>query len=262
MAKITDKALAETIAALESELSATLAKAEPPAPESSDDSDSAPAEAPHEETPGEAPHEAPPESPPQASPEASAPDAAQDPAQEDGPVDPAALQAEYAQLSPEELDMHLQAAMAAKEALMGAAGAGAGSPPPPAAPPVAPPMAPPAGSPPPMMGKSEVTDLKAQVEKLSKALDEKSGDIDLLVKFVTAPKRKAITEISQVKYLGKSEDTSSNEPRNWTAAEAKQALHNALPSLSKAERDLVVKYNVHQVGIEALAPILEKVMKK
>lgn len=84
-----------------------------------------------------------------AAPGAAAPGAApgQDPAAAGpAPLTPEALQAEYAQLAPEELDMHIKAALSAKEALAAAAapapGAGAM---PGASPAGAPPMAPPPG---------------------------------------------------------------------------------------------------------------------
>jgi len=54
--------------------------------------------------------------------DASAP-ASADPAADAAPLTPEALQAEYSQLAPEELDMHIKAALAAKEALAASASA-------------------------------------------------------------------------------------------------------------------------------------------
>lgn len=134
--------------------------------------------------------EAPPAAP---SPEGAAPSpeaAPADPAADAGPVDPAALEQEYAKLPPEELKAHYLAAKAALFAVMGAGGPdaggapgapGAGAPPagpdagaamappdagaapmgPPGAAPAAPPMAPPSAGPgpdemPPPAMKAEV----------------------------------------------------------------------------------------------------------
>jgi hypothetical protein len=291
MAKITDKAVLAIIAELEAELNdaAMLAKAEPEGPpaESTDDSASPPAD----ESEGEsAPPAGPPadsapapEAPsaPAASPEAppASPEAPMDPAAQgaQGPMDPAALQAEYAQLPPDQLDMHIQAAMAAKEALAGAASAGA--------PPMASPMAPPApaASPapagaPPMMGKneiktgkenggmvkSEVDVLRAELADLKKSLTDKNEDVELLTKAVKMviekPSRKAVTSVSQLQYLGKSEAPVTTQ-KTFTKAEAEAKLTAVLPSLTKSERDLVVQYSLGRVQIGALESILDKASK-
>ena len=297
MAKITDKAVMATIAALEAELNdaAMLAKAEgsPPA-ESSDDSasppvsdDSAPASPPADD--GSAPASPAPEAPgaaPEAPPEAAGAAPMDPAAQAPGaaPMDPAALQAEYAQLAPEELDMHIQAAMAAKEALAGAASAGA----PPMAPPGASPAPAPAASPapagPPMMGKGELTagkviptgkenggiaksetdSLKAELAELKKSIADKNEDVELLTKAVKMviekPQRKAITSVGQLQYLGKSEAPAAPQ-KTYTKAEADAKLSAILPSLSKSERNLVVQYSLGRVEIGALESILDKASK-
>jgi len=288
MAKITDKAVLATIAALEAELkdAAMLAKAEPEGPpaESSDDSaspsadDASPSSAPAPAEDASAPAPEAPSAPPEAAPASpEAPAGVQDPAaQAQGPLDPAALQAEYSQLPPDQLDMHIQAALAAKEALAGAANAGAASPA--AAPPMAPPAASPAASPAPMvakgeiktgkeqggMVKSEAAALREELAALKKSLTEKDEDVQLLTKAVKMviekPERKAVTSMAQLQYLGKSEVQAAPKAV-FTKAEAEAKLSAVLPSLTKSERDLVVQYSLGRVKIDALSSILEKASK-
>jgi len=288
MAKITDKAVLATIAALEAELNdaAMLAKAEPEGPpaESSDDSaspsadDASPSSAPAPAEDASAPAPEAPSAPPEAAPASpEAPAGVQDPAaQAQGPLDPAALQAEYSQLPPDQLDMHIQAALAAKEALAGAANAGAASPA--AAPPMAPPAASPAASPAPMvakgeiktgkeqggMVKSEAAALREELAALKKSLTEKDEDVQLLTKAVKMviekPERKAVTSMAQLQYLGKSEVQAAPKAV-FTKAEAEAKLSAVLPSLTKSERDLVVQYSLGRVKIDALSSILEKASK-
>jgi hypothetical protein len=118
------------------------------APDASASSDGPPAPAPEEGS------ESAPAPDASASPDgAPAPDAAMDPAADAAAaLTPEALQAEYSKLAPEELDMHIKAALAAKAVVAGAPDASAGAPgagAPPMGPPdaSAPPMAPPAAGP-------------------------------------------------------------------------------------------------------------------
>jgi hypothetical protein len=174
--------------------------------------------------------------------------------------------------------MHIQAAMAAKEALAGAANAGAASPA------AAPPMAPPAASPAPMappvppvakgeiktgkeqggMVKSEAAALREELAALKKSLTEKDEDVQLLTKAVKMviekPERKAVTSMAQLQYLGKSEVQAAPKAV-FTKAEAEAKLSAVLPSLTKSERDLVVQYSLGRVKIDALSSILEKASK-
>lgn len=272
--KIKDAELRAVLAALETDLTTAFEAAKPgllakavdgsdkPPSESTDDSASPPAD----DGSAGAPPSAPPASPsPSPAPDASAAPAsapAASPAPAGAPagdpgaeasLTPEALQAEYSQLSPEELDMHLQAAMAAKQALAASAAPapGAGAMPPAASPA---PASPAGGMPPPAlkaeMGatgtggtpsthakanggqekevkksedsewKSVAQALQAQVAGLQKNLDETrtasaaqektyAEDVQNLTKAVTLvlerPERKAITGVSQIEYIRKSE---------------------------------------------------------
>lgn len=258
---LSDKALQATIDALEAELKGSLAKAEgeesaSTPPEASDDSaSSAPPETPPSSPSGPpASPEAPPAGPPDAPPaDAGAPAPGGDPAAEQ--IDPAALQAEYSQLPPDQLDMHIQAALAAKQALAGASGA-----------PAQPPMAPPAG-PPPGMGKNEITTtpkeanggmvkseveaLKAELQALKKSMASRDEDIEILTKWAeksVVPQRKAVVG------LAKSEEKVVFSPKD-----AKDLLNENLGKLSKSERDLVMRFNLGHVKVDALASIFEKI---
>lgn len=322
--KIKDAELRSVLSALEADLSHAFEAVKPrllkaddgsqddkaPPAEASDDSASPPADdastppPPAMDAPPASAPPAPPMAPPGgAPPDAAAPAPGQDPAAE-ASLTPEALQAEYAQLAPEELDMHLQAAMAAKQALAAAS-----------APPTAPGMAPPASpapaapdvSAPPALkaeksasavagtpgthdkanggqtkvGKSETDGkfeaLQATVVVLQSALKKSQDDaaaiaksnkedIEAVTKAVTMvlerPERKAVTGMSQIEYVKKSEPAVVAAPKkDFTAAEAKEKLIELIPKLSKSERDLVVKFNVGMAKIDEIAPILEKHLK-
>lgn len=114
---------------------------------------------------------------PEAAPEASA-----DPAADTSPMSPEALEAEYAQLSPEEMKMHL---LALQSAFMKVAGGGAGpdasAPAAPGPEASAPPAAPAPAGPPPAMGKGELKSA-GNGGKVSAGKMSKSEDGDVLVK--------------------------------------------------------------------------------
>ena len=206
-----------------------------------------------EETPGEAP----------AAPEGAAPEASeaapQDPAQEmGGQLTPEALQAEYAKLPPEELQMHLQAAQAALQALSGGMDAGMGAPP--AAPP-APDMG--GGMPPPAMKseKAEVSLSKSEAEIVS--LKE---DMEILAKtikaMIDAPVRKAITSISE---LSKDEDeepmaksVSVSPGEFWTKLREVSKRSN----LSKSDKNLINDVYEKRVNPEVAAKHLAKLFSQ
>lgn len=205
-----------------------------------------------------------------------------DPAMDAGPgLTPEALQAEYAQLPPEELDMHIQAALAAKEALSAAAGPAAGAPgmaPPAPAAPMAPPDAS-AGGPPMMgkeelrinkeanggkisMGKSEDTELRKEFESLKKAHEEllknAKEDTENLTKAVKlvleAPVRKSISGISEVPAdLKKSE-----EVKPMTRKEVDGFIKENAHKMTKSERDLWLAFVDNKVPASKLAPMLDR----
>lgn len=325
--KIKDAELRAVLAALETDLNTAFEAAKPgllakaddgsekkdaPPSESTDDSASPPADdgsaAPSSPpAPPTAPASAVPPagspagSPPPGAPASPAP--AGDPAAAgaEASLTPEALQAEYAQLSPEELDMHLQAAMAAKEALAASAapaGMPGGAPPAPAASPAA-------GAPPPAMkseagatgtGGTPSTHAKAnggqekevkksepdyqalltQVATLQKSLDDAKAataaaeksyaeDVQNLTKAVTLvlerPERKAITGVSQIEYIKKSE-APAEVKKTFTPAEAKAKLTELIPVLSKSERDLLVRVTTGMAKFEELQPVLDKHLTK
>ncbi len=310
MSKIKDSDLKQVIAALEADLNeafegskASLVKAEGDdekkgPPESSDDSASPPASdsaSPAADAPpGDSAGGSAPPSPEMAGASAPAPQA--DPAapqQGDQPLTPEALQAEYAQLPPEELDMHIQAALAAKEALAASAGAGAGGPP--GAPPGAPPAGPAGGMPPPgaspapdassqMMppamkqemsshkqangGMIKSEDIKAEFAAIKAAHAAEMAalqksykeDVENLTKAITLvverPERKAVTSIS---YLKKTEPSVDAPAKTFSPAEVKAKLNELIPSLSKSERSLILDYYSGKVKIDALTSLVEKI---
>lgn len=311
MSKIKDSDLKQVIAALEADLNeafegskASLVKAEGDdekkgPPESSDDSASPPASdsaSPAADAPpGDSAGGSAPPSPEMAGASAPAPQA--DPAapqQGDQPLTPEALQAEYAQLPPEELDMHIQAALAAKEALAASAGAGAGGPPgasPAGAPPAGPAggMPPPGASPspdassqmmPPAMkqemsshkkangGMIKSEDIRAELDAIKAAHAAEIADlqksykedVENLTKAITLvverPERKAVTSIS---YLKKTETAPEAPAKTFSPAEVKAKLNELIPSLSKSERNLILDYYSGKVKIDALTSIVEKI---
>jgi hypothetical protein len=207
-----------------------------------------------------------------------------------GQLDPAALQAEYAQLPPEELDMHIQAALAAKEALTGAAGG-----PPGASPGGMPPAGPPAGGPPGMEGsapppgmamknelkvskeaiggkvsKSEdaagkliedqaalIKSLQAEVEGLKKSFSE---DVDNLAKAMTKvieqPLRKAVTSLTDVNFVNKT----PAEARQYSKEEVMRLVGDNASRLTKGEREDFLGFIDNRVPAAKLAPMLERLV--
>lgn len=261
--------------------------------------DSAPAEPPAASPPAAA--AAPAASPgPESAPPASAPAPGQDPAAaQGGGLTVEALQAEYGQLAPDELDMHIQAALAAKEALM-AASAPASAPAPGASAPASagspPPASPPAGAPPPAM-KAEIQDSaekKAQGGEVKAGSQPPSGDIKksesdakmdeilklvkeqadlikaqreeldvvqrVMVQTINKPMRKSLTA---EEYAARTAEP-KKAAATWTPADLKAELRSAISSgkLTKSERDDVVAFYDGKVKAEKLAPIIEKLQQK
>lgn len=229
-----------------------------------------------------------PAGPPDAAPApGAAPAPAGDPGQEQG-LTPEALQAEYAQLPPEELDMHLQAAMAAKEA-MAAAGPAAGGMPPagPAGAPPAGPAAGPAGAPPaaggmppeaseppmPPMGKADLKINKEAnggkitsggsikksedaVQKLAELVKSQQEDIVILTNAIRtvleAPVRKSVSSLSEVG-LKKSEPVMPK-----TSKDVEEFIKTNVAKMTKAERDLWLDFKDNKVPASKLAPMLDR----
>jgi hypothetical protein len=222
--------------------------------------------------------------PPAAGPDASmggAPAPGGDPAMDAG-LTPEALQAEYAQLPPQELDMHLQAALAAKEAMSAAAAPGAGAPgampPPPGAAP-APDASASAGMPPMgkeelrinkeanggkiSMGKSEEFEsLKKDFESLKKSHDEllktskeDTENLSKAVKLVLeAPVRKSVSAISEIAPdLKKSE-----EVKPMSTRDVDDFIKTNAHKMTKSERDLWLAFVDKKVPAAKLAPMLER----
>jgi hypothetical protein len=203
----------------------------------------------------------------------------QDPAAEQG-IDPQALEAEYAQLPVEELKAHYLAAKSALFQVMGQQqGGGQPQGAAPAGPPGgAPPMGaggPPGGAPPPEMGappamknekqfapsngggdgiptsnglevtrKSEVSDLRAQLEAMAKVVNLLAGQ----------PVQKAVTGLT---YMGKGEPVESKkidlDPR---AVTAKLTELTRNPGLKKSDRERITGYYEGTVKIDAIVDLL------
>lgn len=216
---------------------------------------------------------------PEESTSAAAPDAPMDPAadQSAGPVDPAALKAEYSALDPESLKMHYMAAKAALFEMMGADGAGpdAGSPTAPdagspAGPPVGPPDGPPAmkaeisaspangnalkDQPPAFMAsvkkseaeaKAKIHDLENQVELLTKAVET----------VLTKPMRKAVTSVA---FLSKPEHQEPPKPASKADIQAKirNALHGG--KLTKSEKTQLFSFTLGNATLESIQDLLDR----
>jgi hypothetical protein len=198
-----------------------------------------------------------------------------------GAVDPEALKQEFSQYDDETLKAVYMAAKAELfERMAGGAGAAppgadpsaAAAPPPPS--PSASASAPPAG--PPMMGKGEMEDPVANggLDKKKGGLDdikhdvqksEKSGEVtelkaqvELLTKAVelalTTPMRKAITSVSQLPAKEPQKDVKS-----LSKAEVMEQLREVTrdPKLSKRDRDLVNQYCVNGINVEKIAHLLK-----
>lgn len=210
---------------------------------------------------------------PDASAAPGAPAPGGDPAAQQPGLTPEALQAEYSQLSPEELDMHLQAAMAAKEALAASAGPAAGAPPmaPPGAPPAAAPapMGPPdasAGAPPmPPMGKTG-KDMNINSEanggKISKSeVDSFKEDIAILTKAVTTlletPIRKSVTSIADAGV-----PFQKTEVKSMGRRDVDDFIKDNAAKMTKSERDLWLAFVDNKVKADKLAPMLERLSSK
>lgn len=217
--------------------------------------------------------DAPPPADDGSAPAAPAPDAGAapvDPAAEQGAaLTPEALQAEYAKLPPEELQMHMQACQAAMAAL----GGGMGAPTPDAAPPApeaaAPAPAAPAGAP---LMQSEkkvaaetLSKSEAKESELAKAeISSLKEDVEILAKtlkqILETPVRKAITSISD---LEKSEDKPSDEYKPLAPADfwAKLKEVSKRSDLKKSEKQLILDVYAKQVNPEVAAKHLAKLFK-
>lgn len=251
------------------EAEATLKKAAELPPE--DESASASAGGDDSSSPASDPSSAPApdaSAPPAGGPPDAAPaPAAADPAAEQGQaLTPEALQAEYGQLPPEELDMHIQAALAAKEALSGAAGPAAPGMPPAGAP------APDAGMPPmpPAMGKADLAinkeanggKITKNEEKMFAVIKSQQEDIENLSKAIKivleSPVRKSVTSLSDVPDLKKSETA--------TVALSKKQVDEFIKTnaskMTKSERDLWLQFVDKKVEASKLVPMLERLSSK
>lgn len=203
------------------------------------------------------------------------------------PVDLPSLVAAYSQLSPEELQMHVQALQQVMSAAQGAppaggapvgaggpppgdpamAGAPAGGPPPGGAPAPGPdavaPMAAEGSKPvdPAMAMKSESN--KDVLERLTKAegnAKNLESTVEKLTKamelMLTKPQRKAVTG----KDLAKSaKEVEKVDVTKLTKAQLTAKLTEVArkPDLKKSERNLINSFYKNQVKVEALAPLFE-----
>ncbi len=208
--------------------------------------------------------------------DASPPAAGGDPAADQG-ADPAALEAEYSKLPPEDLKAHYMACKSALFALMGGAGPDAGAAPGPEAPPAAPP-APPATpdqdpSAPPALKAELKSDVKAngenplhksqkdaKIESLEAELVKSNQGMEALAQIVKGfmkPVRKAVTSVAHLAKTAEETVTEgvSSLSREDVKAKLRRAVEN--PKLSKSDRDLVYGFDVGQVKVEQIAHLLK-----
>ena len=250
----------------------------------SDEASSAPAEGSEGSEPSAPPADAsaPPAdaSAPPASPDASPAPEGMDPAADQAAaLTPEALQAEYSKLAPEELDMHIKAALAAKAAVAGAPDAG-GLPPPDAsaapapdasAPPAAPP-APPAlkaelKASPERGGKDSIDSLgKSEFEAMSKKQNDEiealkalvksqAEDIETLAKvaqkIMEQPLRKAVTSVAHLPKVEEKKELTRE------TIHARLKTLSAKPDLKKSDRQLINDFFDGRVKADKLAPLFE-----
>lgn len=111
--------------------------------------------------------------------------------------------------------------------------------------------------------EAAVAAVTAKFEAVVKSQAEDIENLTKSIKMVLErPERKAVTGMSQIQYLKKSEDTAPAEaPKTFTHDEARAKLNGLIPSLSKSERDLVVGYFEKRVKLSDLEPILAKATK-
>lgn len=238
-----------------------------PSPEGAPSEEGAEGEAPEGAAPaGEPPMEgAAPGAEGEAPPMEGAPGAEGEMAQ--GPVDPAALEAEYAKLPLPELQAHYLAAKAALFAQMGQ-GQGAPAAAPPAAPPPAPgpsagapPAGPSAGAPPMAMSEGKAVPGVSQegnggqINKSEADLQEQVAKLtNVLSMFIGQPIRKAVTGAD---YVAKSEPEVEVKSITPTEITAKLAQVTRSPDLKKSDRDLVTGYYEGTVKVDAIAHLLK-----
>lgn len=189
---------------------------------------------------------------------------------DEGPMDVESLTSKYSTLEESDLKMHYLAAKAAlMQKMQSAAPAPGASPAPAASAPPAPPAAAPAGPPPAMkaeiaaspgnggkMAKSEQSEValaKAQVEQLSQQFNVLVRAVELLAQ----PRRKAVTDMSEVAFLGKSEEPSTKPQLTREQALAKLKTKASDQSLSKSDRTLINKYSVGSVDVSQIAHLLK-----
>lgn len=200
------------------------------------------------------------------------------------PADMPTLVAAYSQLSPEELQMHVQALQQVMSASQ--AQAGAGAPPPGGMPPGAPagappaPAGPPAGMPPagpdavaPMPGegskpidpamamKSEsdkellqkLTKAEGSVKSLESSVEKIAKAMELML---AKPQRKAVTGKDLAKSAKEVEKVDVTK-LNKSQLTAKLSELARKPELKKSERNLINSFYSGKIKVEALAPLFE-----
>lgn len=282
---ILDEVASDLAKAFESEKDALkkaeLAKDDAPGGDESPDEDAGsgpPAEGSESAPPADASASAPPDAgaggppPPDASASpdgAPAPEGMDPAAEQAAALTPEALQAEYGKLAPEELDMHIKAALSAKAAIAGAPGApgvpgapDAGGLPPPdasAAPmppdagglpppgPSAPPMAPPAGGPPglPPGPPAMKAELKASPERNGK------HSIDALGKSANEYiSKKYEDEISELRALAKSQQEDVENLTKILTKVLEQPLRKAVTTVAHLPK-VEEKRELNAVNIHA-----------
>lgn len=246
--------------------SSTADASAPPSPEASGPpADASPdASAPPMDGPPDA-------SAPPADASAAGPDAGGgDPMADPGVIDPAAIQAELAQMPPEHVKALYLACKAVIFAAMGgspdasappAPGPDASAPPMPAGPPAGPPDASPAlkaETNPANGGKTTVakSDKDEQIEVLTKKVAEFEGITSTLLtvvqKVISVPPRKAVAGVSEL------QKNSAEDAKSLAKDEVNTRLNRAARTkLSKSDRELINQYSVGAIDVSKVSHLLD-----
>lgn len=264
-----DKDLMALLATVEADI-ATMVKSEKlakahPGEETSDETppdDSASADksaSPAPDAPPEAPPAAPEMPPAAASPEMPPADgsAGGDPAA-DQSADPAALEAEYSKLPPEDLKAHYLACKSALFAIMSAGQPGDAPMAPDAAPPMPAAPMPPASAPPALKSeKFNKSEKDVKIEALTADLEKSGNEMTALLSVVKDLIERPIKKgIYSGDFIAKSEEVTDFS--SMSRADIKAKLKSkATTGLSKSDCDLVYKFDVGNIGVDKIIHLLK-----
>jgi len=189
---------------------------------------------------------------------------------EGGPPDMEALVNEYAQLPPQELELHYLATKQALMAVLGGAQGGAsgpeGAPPsPPASGPAGPGGPPPEATPTLKSDRAAIAAKDAEIKALQEQLSKSNGRLSNVEKVIhlmtNRPLRKAITHISHVAKPGTEEklDKSEVDVTKLSKSEVTERLNKAVrsPDMKKEDRRLVTAYMYNRANLDDIKHLLQ-----